>query len=121
MFTLEFYEDERGEKPVWNYIMELRKKADTDKNCRVHLAKIVAYLNMLEQYGTRMGSPHTKFIRGSDGIWELRPLDNRIFYAYVSDSKFVILHYFVKKSQKTPRTEIEQAERNLKSYRRRSE
>ena len=40
-------------------------------------------------------------------IWELRPLRDRIlFAAWVGDS-FVLLHHFVKKTQKTPQREID--------------
>ncbi|MBR3186480.1 MAG: type II toxin-antitoxin system RelE/ParE family toxin [Lachnospiraceae bacterium] len=40
-------------------------------------------------------------------IWELRPLRNRIlFAAWVNDS-FVLLSHFMKKTQKTPKREIE--------------
>ncbi|MBQ6259576.1 MAG: type II toxin-antitoxin system RelE/ParE family toxin, partial [Lachnospiraceae bacterium] len=34
------------------------------------------------------------------------------FFFYWKDNTFVLLHYFVKKSQKTPKKEIEKAKRN---------
>ncbi len=37
------------------------------------------------------------------------------FFSYTDDC-FVMLHHFVKKTQKTPRKEIEQAKRNRKDY-----
>lgn len=49
-------------------------------------------------------------------IWELRPLDNRIMYAYWKDNTFVLLHYFNKKTQKTPKSEIQIAKNNLKDF-----
>ncbi len=61
-----------------------------------------------------MGEPVSKHLDGE--IWELRPLDNRILYAYYKDNKFVLLHQFTKKTQKTPKREIEQAKRNLLDY-----
>ena len=48
-------------------------------------------------------------------------LKTRIFYAYYKDNKFVILHYFVKKTKKTPKTELEQTKRNLKDFLERNE
>jgi phage-related protein len=49
-------------------------------------------------------------------IWELRPIRDRfLFFAWQGDS-FVILHQFIKKTQKTPDNEIEQAKRNMKDY-----
>ena len=42
-----------------------------------------------------------------DDIWELRPGDNRVFdFFYDEDGKFVLLHQFKKKTQKTPKREI---------------
>lgn len=64
--------------------------------------------------GTRIGEPVTKYL--DNNIWELRPLSNRILYAYWKNNKFVLLHHFIKKTQKTPKKELERAKRNLKSY-----
>lgn len=114
MYDIIFYDDERGHEPVKEYIEQLREKSLTDKDARINLRKIVAYLDALGAYGTRIGAPVTKYLAGE--IWELRPLANRILYAYFKDNKFILLHHFIKKSQKTPRKEIEQAKRNLESY-----
>lgn len=43
-------------------------------------------------------------------------LRNRFLYAYHKDNKFIILHHFIKKTQKTPKREIEQVKRNLQDY-----
>lgn len=57
----------------------------------------------------------------ADGeIWELRPLNNRILYAYYEDNKFILLHHFIKTTRKTPKRELEQAIRNLKDYQERN-
>ena len=76
------------------------------------------YFEILRQYGTRIGEPVTKHI--ADDIWELRPLQERLFYFYWKDNTFVILHHFTKASRKTPDLEIEKAKRNLKDFRERS-
>ena len=47
-------------------------------------------------------------------IWELRPLRDRILFVAWLDGSFVLLHHFVKKTQKTPRREIDKAKRELK-------
>ena len=119
MFTVKFYEDSTGVSPVANYIEELDRKAPTDKNSRVRLGKILRYITLLETYGTRAGLPASKHI--VDDIWELRPMNDRFFYAYWKDNTFVILHHFVKKTKKTPTQEIDQAKRNLKDFLERSE
>ena len=52
-------------------------------------------------------------------IWELRPLRDRIFFAAWIDDAFILLHHFMKKTQKTPKAEIEKAKRELKDFKRR--
>lgn len=51
--------------------------------------------------------------RGVSELWdfleELRPGNNRVFYFCWRGDRFVLLHQFRKRSQKTPRREIERA------------
>ena len=57
-----------------------------------------------------------------DDIWELRPGDNRVFYFfYDEDGKFILLHQFKKKTQKTPKREIERAKAERDDYKARKE
>lgn len=119
MYEIQFYTDKNGKSKVEEFIRELNKKAITSKESRINLNKIIAYMDMLEEMGTRVGEPVTKHLDGE--IWELRPLRNRILYAYYKENKFIILHHFVKKTQKTPKKEIEKAKRNLKDFMERSE
>ena len=97
-----------------NVLVALRDKAKTSKNERVQYHKILAYIRALESYGTRVGEPAVKHIE--DGIWELRPLSHRIFFFYWRDNKFIMLHHFVKKTNKTPPKEKAQAKRNMKDF-----
>ena len=60
MYEIEFYEDKSGYSEVQEYIKELNKKAMTSKDCRINLNKIVAYMDVLEEMGTRVGEPVTK-------------------------------------------------------------
>lgn len=117
MYEIVFYSDERGYSDVEEFVKELREKSDLSKDARINFNKVVAYLDILEEMGTRIGEPVTKHLDGE--IWELRPLANRILYAYFKDNKFLLLHHFVKKSQKTPPREIEKAKRELEDYKRR--
>ncbi len=73
---------------------------------------------MLSEYGTRAGVPYVKHLDGD--IWELRPLRDRILFAAWDGKSFILLHQFMKQTQKTPSREIEAAKRNLASYRERS-
>lgn len=114
MYEIEFYEDKNGISEIADYIKELNQKSSINKESRINFNKIVAYFDLLEEFGTRVGEPVTKHLEGE--IWELRPLRNRFLYAYHKDNKFIILHHFIKKTQKTPKREIEQAKRNLQDY-----
>lgn len=117
MFEIIFYEDEHGYSDVKEFINYLRKKSATSKDARINFNKFVAYLDILEEMGTRVGAPITKHLDGD--IWELRPLSNRILYAYYKDNTFLLLHHFKKQSQKTPPREIEKAKKELRDYMRR--
>lgn len=114
MYQIEFYEDKTGKSDIADFIRDLSDKATTNKASRINFNKIVAYLDMLEEMGTRVGEPVTKHLDGE--IWELRPLQNRFLYAYYKDNRFIILHHFVKKTPKTPKREIERAKRKLQDY-----
>ncbi len=119
MFEIEFYADERGFSDVESFIMNLREKSLTNKDARINFNKVVAYIDALEEMGTRVGEPVTKHLDGD--IWELRPLSNRIIYAFYKKNKFIMLHHFVKKTRKTPKREIDKAKRELEDYKRRYE
>lgn len=117
MYNIVFYKDEKGKSEIEEYLIELQNKKD--KNSRVKINKIIAYINMLEKYGTSIGEPYIKYLEND--IWELRPLRDRILFAYCNNNKFILLSIFMKKTQKTPQREIEKAKRNLKDFIKRSE
>lgn len=112
MFEINFYKDKDGSEPVKEYIDALAAK--NDKNSRVKLNKILDYMKILASYGTRAGVPYMKHIDGD--IWELRPLRDRIFFFGWQSDRFILLHCFTKKSQKTPQREIDQAKRYMKDF-----
>ena len=114
MYDIIFYKDRRGKEPVREIIEGLRARSATDKDSRIRFAKIMAYVGKLAEYGTRMGEPFIKHIEGD--IWEIRPNRDRVFFFSMQGGSFVLLHHFMKKSQKTPRREIEQAKANMQDY-----
>lgn len=114
MYDIIFYEDRNGYSEIRSLLKVLEKDSLTNKQSRINLEKIVAYIDMLKETGTRVGAKVSKHLDGE--IWELRPLKNRILYAYYDDKRFILLTYFTKKTQKTPRREIERAKRYLKDY-----
>ena len=70
------------------------------------IAKVFHAIDVLEEFGPRLGMPHSKKI--GDSLFELRirgAQEIRIFYTF-HRSFIVFLHGFVKKSEKTPKKEI---------------
>lgn len=73
------------------------------------IAKVFHAIGLLEEFGPRLGMPHGKKL--DDSLFELRIRgiqEIRIFYTF-HKSSIVLLHGFVKKSQKTPQKEIRTA------------
>jgi phage-related protein len=114
MYEVKFYRDKNGKSEIVEYLDSLKEKGETSKTERINRDKILAYIGALEQYGTRVGLPIVRHIDGN--LWELRPLANRIFFFYWKDDRFVLLHHFIKKTQKTPPREIGQARSKMKDF-----
>lgn len=119
-YRLAFYETRSGDCQVWDFLEELRIKSASNKDARIQLKQVSLYMELLKLNGTNMNENITKHLE--EDIWELRPGNNRVFYFFVQKDAvlekdtFVLLHQFRKKSQKTPRREIEQAKRERDDY-----
>ena len=112
MFDVDFYELPSGEKPVETFLDSLDKKMR---------AKALYGISILEEFGNNLREPHSKPI--GDGLFELRikfASDiTRIFYFFVVNNKIILTNGFVKKTIKTPKTEIELARKYKADYERR--
>ena|SRR3989338_940204 len=76
--------------------------------------KSFRYIKLLESYGNNLGMPYSKQL--STNFYELRirgQQEVRIFFCFHKNTA-VILHAFLKKSQKTPHYEIETALNRIK-------
>ncbi|MBQ2592063.1 MAG: type II toxin-antitoxin system RelE/ParE family toxin [Candidatus Riflebacteria bacterium] len=114
MFTIEFYRKANGESEILDFLNELREKAHTNKDARIQHKQIALYIQLLQDNGTRLPENITKHIE--DGIWELRPGNNRVLYFFFEKDTFVLLHHFRKKTQKTPKNEIQKAKSERADY-----
>ena len=112
MYSIRFYKDKDGREPLKEYLKELGAK--TDKNSRINFNKIRDYIKILSEYGTRAGEPYVKHLDGE--IWELRPLRNRILFFAYDGKQYILLSHFIKKTQKTPKREIEKAKNLINDY-----
>lgn len=79
------------------------------------VARFLRYAERMELFGPDLGMPHTR-ATGS-GLFELRLKAAegiaRVFYCTLVGRRIVMLHHFIKKSEKTPRNELEKARRRM--------
>ena len=80
------------------------------------VARFVRYAERMEIFGPDLGMPHTRPM--GDGLFELRLKAAegiaRVFFCTVVARKIVVLHQFVKKSDKTPNRELKIARSRMK-------
>ena len=80
------------------------------------VARFVRYAEKMETFGPDLGMPHTRAMGG--GLFELRLKAAegiaRVFYCTVVDRRIVFLHQFVKKTEKTPRKELQVAQQRMR-------
>lgn len=80
------------------------------------VARFLRYAERLEVYGPDLGMPHTRAM--GQGLFELRLKAaegiSRVFYCTLIGRKIVMLHQFVKKSEKTPPKELAIARKRMK-------
>lgn len=80
------------------------------------LAQFLRYADRMELYGPDLGMPHTRAM--GDGLFELRlkAVEGiaRVFYCTMIGKRIVMLHQFIKKTDKTPPKELAIARWRLK-------
>ena len=115
-WQVEYYKKENGKIPVLEYLLSLNPKMR---------AKAFSEIELLEKHGAMLREPYVKPIKGAKykDIFELRikfASDiSRIFYFTFRKNTFVLLNGFTKKSDKTPRAELDKAVKYKEDYERR--
>lgn len=104
-----FYEKANGNSQVRDWLEKLYQ--NEPKKYR----KVALYLSVLKEEGLSAGEPYIKYLK-KEKIWELRPNQDRILFFAVNGNEFVLLHQFLKKTQKTPTREITQAVKEKSDY-----
>ena len=83
------------------------------------LARYLRLTDMMLEFGANLGMPHTQAM--SDGLFELRIKGKegiaRVFYCTRVGQRIILLHGFLKKSQKTPPKELKLARDRLAEVR----
>lgn len=112
MIEIELYDTVDGKCPVQEYLDSLSTKL---------LAKTLRTIDLLEKNGTALRGPYSEPL--GDGIFELRTKQcsdiTRILYFFFVGNKAVLTNGFTKKTQKTPKTEVELAKKYKADYERR--
>lgn len=112
MYEIIFYDTEEGKCPVQEFLDALTPKL---------LAKTLRTIDLLEINGPMLREPYSKAIE--DGLFELRTKQGsditRVLYFFVLGQKAILTNGFVKKAQKTPKTEKDLAKKYKSDYERR--
>ncbi len=95
--------DERGDRPVKDFIQTLSLKEQT---------KVRAYLHELIERGHNLRRPMADYL--GEGIYELRPRHNRIFYFFFLRDHAVLLHAIRKKTDQIPLGDLELCQKRKK-------
>ena len=105
-----FYKTSSGHSPVEEFIDSLNEKESK---------KVVWTLRLVRDL-ERVPEEYLKKLKGTDDIWEIRvQFGNNIFRFlgfYEGFNIMILTNGFVKKSQKTPKSEIELAEQRKNEY-----
>jgi len=76
-------------------------------------ARMIKLLELIEKHGANLGSPHTEPM--GNGLFEIRAKAKegigRSLYCYMKGRHIMVLHTFIKKSTKTPKSDIELAKK----------
>lgn len=83
-------------------------------------ARYIVLTRRMIALGPNIGEPHTKAF--GDGLFELRLKGAegiaRVFFCTLAGKRIVMLHSFIKKSERTPAREREVAETRMKEIKR---
>lgn len=103
-----FFQSENGNMPVRDWLLSL---TEDDR-------KAIGDDIRTAEFGWPVGMPLCRALKGRKGLWEIRSnLSSgriaRVLFC-THDGAIVLLHGFIKKTQKTPERELDAAERRMR-------
>ena len=112
MFEIHFYRTKNGDCPIKDFLDALSPKLRS---------KSLQTIDYLRTFGNELRDPFSKKIEWkNESIFELRVKQSnniiRIFYFFCIGNRIILTNGFVKKTQKTPKKEIEKAIKLKKDY-----
>lgn len=108
-WIVEFYETGKGHCPVREFLDGLPERPR---------AKVIALIMKLQEHGPTLPFPYSSQVEGK--IRELRTQygkeNFRILYFGTPSRNYVLLHAFIKRSEKIPESEIRTAKTRMNDY-----
>jgi hypothetical protein len=90
-WTIDAYETDAGEAPVWSFIKQLEGRDRVEA---------IALVKLLEEQGSQLRRPQSAAL--GDGLFELRGKQVRLFYVFLPGRLIVLLDGEVKKRDDIP-------------------
>ena len=108
VFPARFFESDTGRAPVRDWLLSLSPEDRKAIGDDIRTA----------EFGWPVGMPLCRSIQSRKGLWEIRSNLSggriaRIFFC-AHDDNMVLLHGFIKKSQKTPDRDLKVAEKRMR-------
>jgi phage-related protein len=104
-----FFRTATGTEPVKQWLKDLRKEDRRSIGTDIRTV----------EFGWPIGMPVCRSIAGHKGLWEIRSRITdgiaRVIFT-IDDGEIVLLHGFVKKTQKTPQSDLDVAIKREKEY-----
>jgi phage-related protein len=111
LYKIYFYKTSSGKEIITDFIDSFSNKTTE---------KIRSDIRLLKQYGlSLLSTSKIKKITRLPNLYELRiktSVQIRLFFVFVAPNIFLIVHSFVKKSNKTPAKEIDSALNRIKEF-----
>lgn len=107
-WSIDYYTTPEGFCPVEVYLRTIPAE---------QAAQVLRKIDLLEALGTGLREPHARHLDGK--LWELRVTGrnaHRVIYFTVHGGRFVLLHAFLKTTEKTPGRELSIAESRMTEY-----
>ena len=60
MYTIEYYENNKGQSQLWDFLENLRLKAQNSKDARIQFKQISLCIQLLQENGTCISEENTK-------------------------------------------------------------
>lgn len=106
---IKFYRKRSGGSPIQKYV---------DARPIIERTKCLGVFAVVGHYGRNSDQRFLKKLHGQGLLWEIRVTTQREhrFLCTIDQGCILVMHAFIKKSQKTPLKELAVAQKRLKEY-----